>query len=165
MRKIVIAGVVAIACLGACGTPTATGVSGKSISALPDNALPATLAGLDVHPEGVKNLLVDTRDAYVRAIGLYSLRQNNLVIATLQISKLTSKFDYKNEKQRALLVSRVGGSRPEVHRLGSQIVYLTLGLRQQLSVWFSGRTLFILSARQDFDRPRTLLRDAVELRV
>ncbi len=164
MGKGVVAGVVAVACLvGACSSSSPTGVAGKSIQTISTKALPQTLAGLDVHVEGVKNLLAETQNSYVGAVGLYSLRQNNLVIATLQISKLTDKFDYKSEKQRSLLASKVGGARPELHRLGSQTVYLTQGLRQSLSVWFYGRYLFILSARQDFDKPRTLLREAVAI--
>ena len=151
--------------MSACGSPSSTGVSGTAIKALPPNAVPATLGDLEVHAEGVQNLVASTKNTYVTAVGLYSLRQTNLVKATLQVSRLTDKFDYRSDKARALLADKIGGSRSDPHRVGSDIVYLTQGLRQQISAWFRSRYLFVLSVREDYAGQRALLRDALDVKV
>jgi hypothetical protein len=151
--------------VAACGSPSSSGVSGKAIKPLAASAVPATLGDLEVHSEGVQNLIASTKDTYVTAVGLYSLRQDNLVKATLQVSRLTDKFDYRSDKQRALLADKIGGARSDPHRVGSDIVYLTQGLRQQISVWFRSRYLFVLSVREDYPGQRSLLRDALDVKV
>ena len=163
-RVVTVVALAFLALAGACGSPSSTGVSGKAIKPLSAATLPATLGDLEVHAEGVQNLVASTKDTYVAAVGLYSLRQANLVKATLQVSRLTDKFDYGNAKARALLADKIGGSRSDPHRVGSDIVYLTQGLRQQISVWFRSRYLFVLSVREDYAGQRSLLRDALDVK-
>ena len=162
MSRLVVA-LCAVAALAmvACGTPSAGGVDGHAIKPLAAGAMPATLGDLEVHAEDITATLGQARNSYADRLSLYSLRKNNLVFATLEISRLTSGFDYKSVKQRALLADKVGGAKSEEHRVGPVVVYLTSGLRQRISVWFTGRHLFVLSTREDYDQPRTLLRNAL----
>jgi hypothetical protein len=164
--KHLVAAVCAVGALGlaACGSPAAGGVSGHAIEPVAASAVPKTLGELEVHAEDVKDTVAQAQNSYADQLSLYSLRKNNLVYATLEISRLTGKFDVKSDKQRALLADKIGGAKSEPHRIGPTVVYLTSGLRQRISVWFTGRHLFVLSTREDYDKPRTLLRDAVELK-
>jgi hypothetical protein len=47
--------------------------------------------------------------------------------------------------------------------MGDHQVYLTTGRRQSVAVWWKGRHLFILSSREEFETPRSLLRAALEI--
>ncbi|MBA3654157.1 MAG: hypothetical protein H0W70_08180 [Actinobacteria bacterium] len=164
MRHVVaLVGMVVVLAVGACGSPAAGGVPGKAIKPLPSNVLPATLGDLEVHPEDVQSTVQQAANSYASALSLYSLRKTNLVFATLEVARLTDRFNYRNKKQQALLADKVGGARSEPHRVGPVVVYLTTGLRQSISIWFSGRHLFVLSTREDYDQPRALLRSAIEI--
>ena len=57
----------------------------------------------------------------------------------------------------------MGGVVPKKVHLGHDVVYLTAGNQQRISVWFRGRYLFVLATRDDFDQPRTLLRQALDI--
>jgi hypothetical protein len=151
------------ATLVACGSGATAGVAGTAIKPISTSAIPATLLGLEVHAEDVKNVVASADNTYLTAVGLFSMRRNNLVVATMQVSKLNGKFDYSDARQRTLLADKVGGARSEEHRIGGQRVYLTQGTRQQIAIWFKGRDLFVLSTREDFDQPRALLRSALGL--
>jgi hypothetical protein len=151
---------------GACGgSKAAVGVSGEDIKPIAAAKLPATLLGLEVHEEDMKSTIAQTEDSYVDAVSLFSLRGDNLVQATLQVSHLTKAFDYRSARQRANLADKIGGARATTYRVGRTTVYVTQGLRQRISVWFSGRTLLVLSARDDLAKPRGLLRAVVELNL
>ncbi len=149
--------------LAACGSATAGGVPGKEIKQIPASAVPSTLGELEVHAEDIKNVVAQAQNSYASAMSLYSMRKNNLVVATLEVTRLIDRFDYRSDKQRALLADKVGGAKSEAHRVGPAVVYLTSGLRQRISIWFRGRYLFVLATREDYDQPRTLLRNVLEL--
>lgn len=152
---------VAAVALSACGTPSAGGLSGHAIKAVDAGVVPGTLADLETHQEDVGATVTQARNSYADRLSLYSLRKDNLVYATLEVSRLTSKFDYNSAKQRSLLADKIGGSKSEQHHVGPTTVYLTTGVRQSIDVWFRGKWLFVMSVRQDYAKPRTLLRDAL----
>jgi hypothetical protein len=149
--------------VGACGNSTPTGITGAAIQPIAASKLPASMLGLEVHQEDVKNTVAQAKNTYVRAVSLFSLRRSNLVVATLQVSLLSDKFRVKNQRQRSTLADKIGGARSQPFRLGGDTVYLTQGLRQRISVWFRGHYLFVLSSREDYDQPRTLLRQALDI--
>jgi hypothetical protein len=62
------------------------------------------------------------------------------------------------------VVNQIGSSTPRRALLGSTSVYLTTGTQQRIAVWFKGRYFFILAIREDYRHPRTLLREAVEIK-
>jgi hypothetical protein len=155
--------VAAMAAGGCGGTKAAVGVSGDAIKPIAASKLPSTILGLEVHEEDMKSTIAQTENSYVDAVSLFSLRGENVVQATLQVSHLIKDFNYRSARQRANLADKIGGARATVYRVGGETVYVTQGLRQRITVWFSGRTLLVLSARDDLAKPRGLLRAIVEL--
>lgn len=150
---------------GACGDDGAesAGTKQSEIKALPADLLPSAILGLAVTSEPTKEVLGGRDRTYLDGIGLYSLRSDDLVQATLQVSKFNDDADYKSAGFRATIVAQVGSAKSRPARLGERTVYLTTGTRQRITLWFQDRYLFILAVRDEFDRPRTLLRKALEI--
>ena len=136
---------------------------GKAVKALDIPNLPADLLGLKVAPENVSEELAKVPAAFIDSLSLYSLRHNDLVMATLQVSRFNDGADVKSEKFRQTVVNQIGSTAPHTVRLGGDTVYLTTGTKQSIGVWFKGRYLFVLATRGDYDQPRTLLRKALEI--
>jgi hypothetical protein len=137
---------------------------GKAVKALDIPNLPPDLLGLKLAPENVSDDLAKVPAAFVDALSLYSLRHNDLVMATLQVSRFNAGADVKAEKFRQTVVNQIGSSAPRTVRLGRDTVYLTTGTKQSIAVWFKDRYLFVLATRGDYDEPRTLLRKALEIK-
>lgn len=160
-------GIVAVAALALAGC-TRSGASvaptpGKAVTALEVPNLPPDLLGLKLAPEDVSEDLAKVPSAFIDALSLYSLRHNDLVMATLQVSRFNDGADVKAEKFRQTVVNQIGSSAPRTLRLGGETVYLTTGTKQSIGVWFKDRYLFVLATRADYDEPRTLLRKALEI--
>ena len=136
---------------------------GKAVKTLEIANLPPDLLGLKLAPENVSDDLAKVPAAFIDALSLYSLRHNDLVMATLQVSRFNAGADVKAEKFRQTVVNQIGASAPRTVRLGNSTVYLTTGTKQSIAVWFKGRYLFVLATRADYDEPRTLLRKALEI--
>jgi hypothetical protein len=137
---------------------------GQAVKALEIPNLPADLLGLKLAPEDVAEDLGKVPAAFIDAMSLYSLRHNELVMATLQVSRFNDGADVNAEKFRQTVVNQIGSTAPRTVRLGGETVYLTTGIKQSIGVWFKDRYLFVLSARGDYDEPRTLLRKALEIK-
>jgi hypothetical protein len=138
-------------------------VPGQAVKAVEIANLPADLLGLKVAPEDVTEDLAKVPSTFIDGLSLYSLRHNDLVMATLQISRFTDGADVKADKFRQTVVNQIGSTTPRQVRLGGETVYLTTGTKQTIGVWFKGRYLFVLATRADYDEPRTLLRKALEI--
>jgi hypothetical protein len=136
---------------------------GKEIKALEIPNLPADLLGLKLAPEDVSEDLGKVPSAFIDSLSLYSLRKNDLVMATLQVSRFNDGADVKADKFRQTVVNQIGSTAPRTVRLGGETVYLTTGTKQSIGVWFKDRYLFVLATRADYDEPRTLLRKALEI--
>jgi hypothetical protein len=136
---------------------------GKAVKTLEIPSLPPDLVGLKIAKENVGDDLAKIPKAFVDALSLYSLRHNELVMATLQVSRFNAGADVKAEKFRQTVVNQIGSSAPRTVRLGGETVYLTTGTKQSIGVWFKDRYLFVLATRADYDEPRTLLRKALEI--
>lgn len=137
---------------------------GKAIKALEVPNLPADLLGLKLAPEDVSEDLGKVPSAFIDSLSLYSLRKNDLVMATLQVSRFNDGADVTAEKFRQTVVNQIGSTAPRTVRLGGETVYLTTGTKQSIGVWFKDRYLFVLATRADYDEPRTLLRKALEIK-
>ncbi len=137
---------------------------GQAVKALEIPNLPADLLGLRIAPEDVTEDLGKVPAAFIDALSLYSLRKDDLVMATLQVSRFSDGADVEEEKFRQTVVNQIGSTAPRTVRLGGETVYLTTGTKQSIGVWFKGRHLFVLATRADYDEPRTLLRKALEIR-
>lgn len=159
---------VGIAVLGlasACNAPDVSGQAtpGTDITPVSNDLLPNELLGLEVTPEDISGTVASEQRSYVEATSLYSLRADELLQATLQVSRFNENADAKDAGFRRSLLSQIGGSRPRAVRVGKDEVYLTSGTKQQLAIWFRGEHLLILATREDFPRPKTLLRRALEV--
>ena len=53
---------------------------------------------------------------------------------------------------------------PEFEIFGGMGSNLTTGTKQQISIWFRDRYMFVLSVRDDYLQPRALLRAALEIK-
>lgn len=158
----VVAALVAAAALagGACGTGAGDAAAAK-IKPLGTDIVPAEINGLTVTAEDT-GVIKNTEDPFVGAVGLYGLRDGDLLQATLQVSRFTEKADVKNSRFRTQVVQQIGSTEPKPYRMGEKTVFLTTGLRQSVAVWFEGRYFMVLSSRQDYDEPRSLLRATLE---
>jgi hypothetical protein len=166
MRARLLAGLLAVAALaGACGNDSPKGVPGNAVKPIAARSLPSTILGLEVHEEDVKNSLNEAKNTYATQASLFSLRDENLVVATLQATSLSDQFDYKSAKERTALAIKIGGGRAQQFRVGADTVYITQGQRQRIALWFRGRNLFVLSVRQDYEKPRSLIREALEIDI
>jgi hypothetical protein len=160
-------GAVAVAALALAGCDRSDAsvepTPGQQVKALEVPNLPADVLGLKLVREDVSANLAQVASAFIDALSLYSLRQEELVMATLQVSRFNTGADSGDEKFRQTVVNQIGSSAPRTVRLGKQTVYLTTGTKQSIGVWFKDRHLFVLATRGDYDAPRTLLRKALEI--
>lgn len=155
--------------LGAAGcsddAEAVTGTRAKDIEELPADAVPNELLGLQGTQEDIGETLATTKRAYIDAIGLYSYRRDELLQATLQVSRFNDDADWDSPAFRRSVVGQIGGSVPKRVRVGDEAVYLTTGTKQTLAMWFRGRHLLVLAVREDYDQPRSLLREALEIKL
>ena len=167
LRLRVLGAVVAAAvALAGCGRSDASvePTPGHAVKALEIPNLPPDVLGLKIAPEDVSQHLAKVPAAFIDALSLYSLRKDDLVMATLQVSRFNDGADAEDEKFRQTVVNQIGSTAPRIVRLGGETVYLTTGTKQSIGVWFKDRHLFVLATRADYDEPRTLLRKALEIR-
>lgn len=167
-RRAVAASLVAIAlATTGCGDDgvAAQGTRAKDIKQLPADLIPGELLGLQTKQEDISGALASTKRAYLEGVGLYSFRREELLQATLQVSRFNDDADFESAKFRRSVVGQVGGSVPKRVRVGDETVYLTTGTKQTLAMWYRGRNLLVLAVREDYEQPRTLLREALRIQL
>lgn len=160
-----VVGAVAIAGTSCGGKSAALGISGKRLQPIDPKTVPALMNGLTTKTEDIKEAVSSAQRAYISAVGLFSLRSPDDVLqATLQISRFAKGSTYAKEKFRAQVVNQIGSTVPKPFRIGPDTVFITTGKKQNISVWFRGDNLFVLSVRDDYDAPRGLLRTALGIK-
>jgi hypothetical protein len=164
LRRATIGLLVLVFVSGACANARVQGTAGRSIKDLPPELMPADLLGLPVTKENMSASLATQRDAFVEAVGLYAMRRSDLVQATLQVSRFRPNAPIDQASFRSSVVSQIGGQRSQQFRMADSTVYRTTGRKQVISLWFHGRYLFVLSVRDTFDHPRSLLREALAVK-
>jgi hypothetical protein len=147
---------------GCGGASGGSGVAGGSIKAV-GGAVPAEVLGLKTAEENVHEALASVRRTYLDATSVYSFRADDLLQATLQVSRFIDTARYQTDKFRRSLVNQIGSSKPNLVQVGDRQVFLTSGTGQRIAVWFRGRFMFVLATREDFRKPRTLLRNMLGL--
>lgn len=164
LLRLALVGVTSVAALGACSQDTSNlGTKGSDIGDL-DGFTPPALLDLKIQKEDIGGTLEKAERAYVDATVLYSLRsEDDLVQATLQISRFTEDADVGSSTFRNRVVQRLGGAAPQRLRLGEETVFLNSSVGQRVTAWFRGRHLLVLSVREDYEQPRNLLRAALEV--
>ena len=147
----------------ACGNERVTGTAGKSIEQLPPDFVPGELLGLPVAQEDMTETVSRSQDAFIESVGLYSMRRDDLLQATLQVSRFREDAPVEEASFRSSLVSQIGGTRVQSYRMGDETVFRTTGRKQVISLWFKGRHMFVLSVRDTFETPRSLLRESLAI--
>ena len=137
------------------------------IELLPNDLLPASMAGLRVDAEDIEETVKGgKRQSYLESAGLYSFRtDDDLLQATLQVSRFDEKARFTDNDFRQSVLLQIGSTVPRSFRMSDQTVYLSTGRRQNVVIWFKGEYLFVLSTREEFGRPRSLLREAIDLEL
>lgn len=150
--------------LGGCADTEAKERSAATseVEAIPPDALPSQLLGLAVTPETVEGVEAQKK-SYVEAVSLFGLREGEQLKATLQVSRFNEAAKPESAKFRGSVLNRIGGARPRRFRMGETDVHFTTATKQTLAVWFKGDYLFVLAARDDFNRPRSLVREALQV--
>lgn len=149
---------------GACGNDGTPSGQATEVKALQGIAVPDPLLDLATKSEDV-SVVEGTKRPFVEAVGLYSLRRDDLLQATLQISRFTKQAKANKAKFRNAVVTQIGATTPRQFRMGHETVYLTTGRRQSMAVWWKDRYLFVLATRDDYETPRALLRSALEIKT
>lgn len=164
MRRIGGAAAVAVmaAGLAGCGSGrSASGTSGRALRDVDSGAIPTSLGGLDVSHEDVRPTLAKATNTYLSAAGLFSMRRTDVVQATLEVARFNARARVDDPKFRAGILNGLGGATPTPVEVGSATVFLTRGNKQRVFVWFRSRSMMVLSVRDDYDQPRSLLRAAL----
>ena len=125
--------------------------------------LPAQIVGLRVVPEELEEEDLDKIDRpYVDNLAVFSLREEKLLRATLQVARFNRVARPDESAFRGQILGLLGGQRPFDITVGDTEVNATTGTGQNVFAWFGGRGMFILSIQQDYPFPRTLLRRLIE---
>ena len=136
-----------------------------AIAELGADALPSEILGLTVEVEDVTDRIGGVERNYVDATGLYSLREEDRLQATLQIAHLNEDAAVEDESFRLSIVNQIGSTEPKAFRMGEETVYLTASKRQAVAVFFDDRSFVVLSTLETFDQSRSLLREVLELEL
>lgn len=148
----------------ACGGQTVPeGTSGKKIQDVSPSLVPGEILDLTVRPEDIRSTLVRVERSYIAEAGLFSMRREDQVQATLQVLRFNSAADLEDESFRGALVGQIGGATPQIGRVGGERIYSVRGVQQNLAVFFKGPYLLVLSIRDEYEQPRNLLRQVLEI--
>lgn len=146
-----------------CGTSAPKGTAANEVKQLPESLLTGTYLGLKPAREDItESLSSQEGNAYVDAVGLYSLRNGDRLEATLQISKLSDKARPKEREFQELVAGQIGGTKSQAFTMEGKRVFRSSARKQSLSSWFSGDYFLILSVRETYKEPRALLRVLLE---
>lgn len=165
LRRLVCIAVAAAVLTGACGG--GGGGEARKISEIERTTLPPTLMGMQVKREDIDKLIKQARRPYIDQLGLFSFRREELLQATLQVSRFSDDAKWDTTNFRRTVAGQILGMGNELSdfRMGDDKVFLGGNARQVLAVWFEGPYMLVMAARNDFEEPRGLLRRLVELRI
>ncbi|HVE94247.1 MAG TPA: hypothetical protein VNB24_04955 [Acidimicrobiales bacterium] len=147
----------------ACGKEDASGVASKNIKTLPADLVKGPVLNLAVTAEDVAEDVAGSGDSnsYIAAVGMYALRDGDKLEATLQVSKFTDKARPKEADFQNQVATQIGGTKAQRFRMGDHSVFRSSGRKQSIASWFTGNYYFVLSVRDAYPTPRTLLRKLI----
>ena len=126
---------------------------------------PATMGGLVVGREDpCGDFQASNPSRALNAVALFSMREpTQLLIATLQVGRFSSAAPLGDSGFRDDVISQIGSTAPEPLWLDGHEVFATSTTGLVLICWFKSRYLFILAVRNNFDQPKSILRDALKV--
>lgn len=145
-----------------CASEEKADATTDKVSSLDATFMPDSLLGYDLEPEATADLDTVSR-SYIDAVRLYSLRDGDQLIATVQVGRFVEGAKWSSRSFQRSVLNQIGASTPNAIRLGDDTVFVTAGVKQRLAVWFRDGYLFVLGTRDEFDRPRSLLRESLEV--
>lgn len=148
--------VTATACGGGGPTDASTGSDPARLN------LPGQILGLQVQAEEIQAELDEVQRPYVDSVAVFSLREDELLRASLQIARFNRAARPDSSSFRGSIVSTIGGTEPQVFRMEDVDLYTTTASDQVVFTWFRDNGMFVLAVQQDFEFPRTLVRRFVE---
>lgn len=131
--------------------------------------VPSALLGLPVAQESIgKQLNADItssgRAHYFERIELYSVRRpDGYLQATLEIGRFRAGTADGEDYFRRSLVDQIGEAQPIATRAGGTDVYVTSQKGLVIASWFRDHAMLILSIRDSFDQPKSLIRQALAI--
>ncbi|MCW2544230.1 MAG: hypothetical protein JWM40_1782 [Frankiales bacterium] len=140
-----------------CGKQVLGGTAGADIKALPASTLPREISGLTVKQESITKPLKQTKHSYADAIGFYSLRQDKVVQATVQVSQLGPEARLEDEGFRQQLVDQSSPGTAVPLTIGESTVMQSTGTKATVSIWFSQERMVLLTVLSTYDGARGLL--------
>lgn len=148
---------------------TACGGGGIETADADDGAslrLPSQIVGLRVQPESIDPEDLEQIDRpYVDSVAVFSMREDDLLRATIQIARFNRAARPDDETFQASIIGLLGGQRSFELLVGDTVVNTTTGTSQNIFSWFAGRGMFVLAVQQDYEFPRTLLRRLIDLEL
>jgi hypothetical protein len=126
--------------------------------------LPSQILGLTVTQENVDERLSPIKKStYLDSFGLFSMRQKDLLQASLQVGRFNTTARQLNQGFERQIVGLMGTSNPREILVGKKTVFTTATNRQTIFVWFAGRGFYVLTARNDYPFEFTLLRKLISM--
>ena len=160
------AGLFSALVLSSCGGGDSSSAP-RNVEEITVDVLPASVMGMSVGREKIDKILEDVERPYIKEVGLYSFRKEEVLQATLQLSHFSDDADWETENFRRTVAQQIVGTGDDlpVFRMGSHSVFLGGNAKQSISVWFNGPVMMVLAARIEFEQPRTLLRELVSAEI
>lgn len=125
--------------------------------------VPQQLVGLKVAAERIGKGLDAVDRPYVDTVAVFSLREDELLRANLQVNRFNRAARPEDRSFRETIVATIGGTTPLALRVDDKLVYTTSSGKQTVFTWFTGKAMFVLAVQQEFPFPRTLLRRVIGL--
>ena len=161
----VVAILIFVALAAGCSRGIEGAITGAGKVEAPRVKVPSQILGLLVAPEDVSAQTNDVERPYLDAVAVFSLREEDLLRATLQVGRFNRIARPNQAAFRKQVVSTVGGTVAEEMTVEGLSVYATSGTDQQLYSWIDGDGFYVLSIHKDFEFPRTLLRRVIRLHL
>jgi hypothetical protein len=134
-----------------------------ALGATAQTSVPSQLNGLNVTAEKVAPPSRGGKQ-YLDQISLYSLRRPDRQLeGTLQIGRFRSGAPVGSLTFQRKIAGQIGISVPLEQRVQDDTLFVTTARRLSVVAWFRGRSLFILSIRDDYMSPKSLIRAALEI--
>lgn len=149
----------------ACDGGVTGAVTGAGKVTAPRIQIPDQILGLKVTSEDVTEQVEEVERPYLDAVSMFSLREEDLLRATFQVSRFNRLGRPGSASFRRQVTAQMGGSVTEELRVEDLVVYTTSGAQQNVYAWIEDRGFFVLSVHEDFEFPRTLLRRVVNLNI
>lgn len=127
---------------------------------------PPTLNGLRVTAEKLAKPSEAKSGArqYLTEITLYSLRQpGDQLEATIQVGRLRRGSPSDSLTFKRAIAGQVGSTVPQEQRVAGVPVFVTRVKKLSVALWFREGHLFILSIREGYAQPKTLIREALRM--